>query len=254
MKNNILFLTGVCLALGLAFLGCKKTEADDARKSTDDKTVSKDSSSTSKKDSTEQTQDERRFHFDYVQIDSASEYVMFPVSIVVSKGEGQRKSRMESLREGYSSRDSKSYASAYQNILFYHTKTQRMEVLDTTNSMVFTDINPEKKLNVVFYNVVSVDNNKDGKLEVGTDAKQLYASDKKGENFTPIHPLAEAFQAIQVIREPNVFRVSTIKDLNNDGKFEGWDEMKYYQVTVSDSIPKVIPLEMNSNVLRILQK
>lgn len=240
-------------------LGCKKKEESvpDAQKREETNSSVSENKGNTKDTSAKpqpQTVEERRYYLDMIEMDSTSDYVIFPVSVVISKGEGQRKGKMEILKdELYSVRGSKDYNQVYQNVLFYNTSKQEMSVIDTSNSMIFTAIQPEKKLNAVFYHVISVDNNKDGKLDNVGDVTQLFASDKKGNRFAPVHPIDEAFNGIQVLKSPNIFRVNTTKDLNGDGKYEGWDEARYYQVQVGDTISSN-RIGLSPAVMRILSK
>ncbi|MBX7240510.1 MAG: hypothetical protein K1X92_02090 [Bacteroidia bacterium] len=253
---RLLLPSVICFAL---ISGCKKkeeTEADSPKKEETNTSVKENKAGT--KDTAAQPQaqngEERRYHLDMIEPDSASDYVIFPVSVIISRGEGQRKGKMEVLKEElYSVRGSKDYNQVYQNVLFFNSSTQEMKALDTSNSMVFTSIQPEKKLNAVFYHVIAVDHNKDGKLDNSGDITQLYASDKKGNRFAPMHPVDEAFNGIQVLKSPNIFRVNTTKDLNGDGKFEGWDEARYYQVRVGDTISST-RIGFSPEVMRILSK
>ncbi len=251
-------LTSVVLVVNILLMlsGCKEKEEKSTGSTTETskQTIESTTQSSQPRDSSANSSkqaEEYRYFLNTVEIDSGFEYVIFPVSVVVSTGEGQRRGS-ESLKEKINtSRYSKDDGVVFKNLLFYNTTSKEMKTLDASGKLLFSNIFPQKKINVIFYDVIGNDNNKDGQWDY-TDVRQRYASDKKGNRFTPLHPIDEAFISAELIRSPNIFRISTIKDLNGDGKYEGWDEARYYQVVIGDTISNPERITLSPEVQRVL--
>ena len=137
----------------------------------------------------------------------------------------------------------------FWNIMFLNSNTNEYHLL-TENKILILDydykynaeegINVSKKTNHIFYNVRSVDYNKD-KLINEKDPIYLFVSDRFGKNFRQISPKNSSINSWKYIQTSNKVIMTSTKDSNGNNLFDDKDEILTYEVVLDKSeIPREV--------------
>ena len=131
------------------------------------------------------------------------------------------------------------------NIKFQHIDSTTIRSLTDKPILIQTasylnTISDKTKQQLMVYNIVDMDTNKDNKLDL-SDIKSLYISDISGKNFIKI---SEDFQELidwNLIESKNRLYFRTIDDTNKNGQFDKNDNLHYYFVDLlsSDKKPQI---------------
>jgi hypothetical protein len=172
-------------------------------------------------------------NFDNPVFISNSEYIMFPLlnetddkdHEIIFKSSGGR-------------------SASYWNIVFYNSATKQYHLLDEKRKMIITnyeqrnlssgsfdeDVAPndnDQSYNLIFYSAIITDFNNDGKLNK-EDPEYLFISDKAGNNFKQISPDNLMVRSWRVIKKTGKVLIQTVRDVNNDKKFDNEDQTVPY--------------------------
>ncbi len=209
----------------------------------------------------------------FIEIDSLSDYVMYPLTWKKNMEQNRKSSWL-----GSGSKDGSNYHD--WNILFYNTKTNKSHLLHQQTNLFITDIiikdvkkeeydnsygryenktiYDTQKLNIskpdyIFYLVLSEDYNKNGLLETNIDPSYLYISDRDGKNFRQLSPKNIHVQDWKFISQ-NEILLHGIQDTNQDKTFDDdFDRNLPFHITI---LPNEIKTDMiiTDSLQQILQK
>lgn len=120
-----------------------------------------------------------------------------------------------------------------RNILFYDKLSGSSYILsvDTMHVLSFS-IHKEFDNPLIFYRVVKMDINKDGKYN-STDAVMLYVSDMEGKSFIQVTPSNEQFFDYFYYPETQSILIKTALDIDKDSKFTALDETNFREMRLS---------------------
>lgn len=155
----------------------------------------------------------------------SSDWVIYPLTL----------EELEETEKGFKS-SSYGRQYAYWNIAFYNTKIKQTRLLSDSLKMLINSISPKNDViiqsgqrekrseGLIYYSITTKDFNQDGKLN-SDDPKYLFISDFSGQGFKQISP--DNFDLIhwQTIHESNKILIQARKDINNDKKFDGDDDI-----------------------------
>jgi hypothetical protein len=156
------------------------------------------------------------------------------------------------------------------NIVFYNTESKKYHLLDDGRKMLITGFGGAKAsysdvevisdesgaLNgLIYYSVIISDYNADGKLN-RDDPKYLFISDKQGNNFRQISPDNQNVISWEAIKKTGKLLIETVKDSNNDKKFDGDDEDSPYVYDIKSGgvAQPIFTTEFKSHVNALFKK
>ncbi|WP_333597306.1 hypothetical protein [Chryseobacterium flavum] len=172
----------------------------------------------------------------FTEIDSSG-ILMFPLQM----GENPRENGKYSYKEMPDN--------GYWNMIFLNSNTNEYHLL-TENKILIMDydykyggeegINVSKKTDHIFYNVRSLDFNKD-KLLDEKDPVYLFVSNRFGENFRQISPENCSVDSWKYIQSSNKVIMTVTKDSNKNQLFDEKDEVLTFEIIPNQSeTPKEI--------------
>jgi hypothetical protein len=166
----------------------------------------------------------------FTEIDSTG-VLMFPLKMGQNPGKDGSYSYKEMPNNGY------------WNIIFLNSKTNEYHLL-TEQKILILDynykynseegINLSKKTDHIFYNVRSLDYNKD-KLLNEKDPVYLFVSDKLGKNLRQISPSNYNLNTWKYIQASNKVVMTATKDSNNNNAFDDKDEILTFEIVLNQS-------------------
>jgi hypothetical protein len=120
-----------------------------------------------------------------------------------------------------------------RNILFYDKLSGASYILsvDTMHVLSFS-IHKEFDNPLIFYRVVKMDINKDGKYN-STDAVMLYVSDMEGKDFIQVTPENEQFFDYFYYPETQSILIKTAIDIDKNSRFTALDETNFREMRLS---------------------
>ena len=174
-------------------------------------------------DTTASTRNTNLLNFQAPELIDSSQFIIYPLI------------KEKSTEENYGS-SSSGRAATYWNLIFYNPSTKEFHLLDTSK-MILSSYNnggtsstydkASGKMGFadkfIFYSVITTDFNKDNTLDED-DPKYLYISDKSGYNFKQISPDNLNVTGWYAIKGTSKVVIQTVKDSNNDKKFDQDDE------------------------------
>ncbi|MCB9231358.1 MAG: hypothetical protein H6581_06840 [Bacteroidia bacterium] len=217
MKNNFIL---IALAL-LIFSACGNRQREDENL---------DYIASSLDYSSGKLQNGHNFWIDgYQEIDSTSDYLLFPLWLgVASKGK----------RSISPSRNNMAAQNSYWNLLFYNPLTREKHLLLEGKAVILSFSAFQSPKNPVanqlmFYQVIRNDFNGDGQLDY-KDPVQLFVSDKNGNNFRPLTPPDRDLVGWQIYRQTPILIAELLEDANNDSLFNQKDPRDFLRIDLSN--------------------
>ena len=134
-----------------------------------------------------------------------------------------------------------------QNLKFQHIDSTAIHALTDKVIQIQTvtylnTVADRTKMQVLIYNLVDQDTNKDGKLD-SNDIKSLYISTIGGKKFKK---LSSDFQELidwNIVEVQNKLYFRTIEDINKNGSFDKNDVVHYHFVNLADNNWEVVNYE-----------
>jgi hypothetical protein len=195
----------------------------------------------------------------FLEIDSLSSYVMYPLT-------WKRNSIEERGKSSFFSSSNSTGNYYHWNILFYNKKTKKSHLLHPKTNLFITDIivkdikqeeynysssygyETTRQYNTIqkgisqpsyiFYLVVTDDYDKNQLLEANNDPTYLYISDREGKNFRQVSPKNIHVREWKFI-SPTEILLYGLQDTNQDKDFDDdkFDRNAAFHITIlSDSI------------------
>jgi hypothetical protein len=194
-------------------------------------------------------------NFQAPELIDSSKYIIYPLI------------KDRSTEENYGS-SSSGRAATYWNLVFYNPSTKEYHLLDTSKMILSsynngstssTDDKAAGKMGFadkfIFYSVITTDFNKDNTLDED-DPKYLYVSDKSGYNFKQISPDNLSITGWYAIKGTTKVIIQTIKDSNNDKKFDQDDEQVpfIYDLAKGGKAEQVFSKDFKQSTKRLYEK
>ena len=195
-----------------------------------------------------------------VEIDSISDYVMYPLVI----SDQEESSLGGSFGSSYGSK------SIYWNIIFYNTQTGEYHLLDEKKKMLIgsynfgslssieskyeTDFRTNKGRDI-YYTITVSDYNKDGNLD-SKDPQYLFMSDNEGRNLKQISPNNMNVESWSIIEKTGKLLIQAKKDTDGDKLFGNKDEIIPYvfDLKTAKSIKEIFNLKFRNETQKIFEK
>jgi|SRR5579872_4857895 len=201
------------------------------------------------------TQNTNLLNFQAPEVIDSSQYVIYPLI------------KEKSTEENYGS-SSSGRAATYWNLVFYNPSTKEYHLLDTSKMILSsynnggtssTDDKATGKMGFadkfIFYSVIKTDFNKDNTLDED-DPKYLYISDKSGYNFKQISPDNLSVTGWYAVKGTSKVIIHTIKDSNNDKKFDQDDEQVpfVYDLAKGGKAEQIFSKDFKENTKKLYEK
>lgn len=170
------------------------------------------------------------FEYDRLIFIDSSNYAILPISTQKSRGGGKTiYSGMTYYEDSYPQ---------YWNFIFYNTENGKVTLL-TKEKMRISEYRTNLKnvgpilQNSVLYEIGNTDYDKNNALTYA-DPEQLFISENTGENLRRISPINESILEYHIVPNTDKIIAKTLRDTNNDFKFDREDETLWYLIDVAD--------------------
>jgi hypothetical protein len=182
----------------------------------------------------------------FQELDSSG-FLLFPLGIKESRGIGGSFS-YKSIPEHNS-----------WNIVFYNVHTKALHLLSERKMLIqqfgrdhkYSGI-PEKRGDMIFYEIIVDDYNKDGQLTT-EDPTYLFATDREGKNFRQLSPGNHSLIRWERLKSSNTIIMTVQRDHNNDKEFSGEDVTVAFEIDLnSTSGPRKVFTNELENKLKTL--
>ncbi|TRZ43994.1 hypothetical protein DMZ48_08565 [Robertkochia solimangrovi] len=179
--------------------------------------------------------DEYSFEYSRIVMIDSIEKVILPITTQRSSGSTfpRYSSKFDSEADSYPN---------YWNFIFYDIKSGSARLLTKKKTRIsefetnFYRVGPLLKKSVL-YKLADTDFNKDNKL-TSEDPLQLCITDQDGENYRRLSPITEHLVEYHIVPNTDKIIYKTLRDTNNDQKFDVKDEGIWYIIDLSkDSKP-----------------
>ncbi len=217
------------VAFVLVFISCKEEKPTPKviydKQSNSEKTVTKDSSSIKISDLP-------------VQI-SGTNYLIHPIGDVRLYDDYRKvygSSKTNNISYAISNYNENELTGYFSNLIFQHKDSLTYKSLTNNNIQIQTvtylpQIAQKTKRQMLVYQLVDADTNKDGKLDQN-DIKSLYISQIDGGNFIKL--TQELFELIDwnIIESQNRLYFRSLEDTNKNGAFDKEDKVHYQYINL----------------------
>ncbi len=183
--------------------------------------------------------DEYNFEYSRVVFIDSLEKAILPISTQKARG-GRRYKKVSYSADSYP---------RYWNLLFYDVKTGKTKLLTEKKTRISdfrTNLTKVGKIlkRSILYEIGDTDFDLDNKLTY-SDPIQLFISDIDGENFRKLSPKNEHLTEYQIVPNTNKIIFQTLRDTNDDKKFDIKDEVIWYMIDLSNESQSIEILNDN---------